>query len=86
MNFASYDYLGLSTHTEVRAAAIEAINQCGTQIAGAPVLQGNSALSLRLQAALAELVGLHTLSCSPPVGGGVWRHHGVDPHQGPRRS
>ncbi len=58
VNFASYDYLGLSTHTEVRAAAIEAINQCGTQIAGAPVLQGNSALSLRLQAALAELVGL----------------------------
>ena len=58
VNFASYDYLGLSTHTEVRAAAIEAIHQCGTQIAGAPVLQGNSALSLRLQAALAELVGL----------------------------
>jgi glycine C-acetyltransferase len=58
VNFASYDYLGLSTHTEVRAAAIEAINRCGTQTAGAPVLQGNSALSLRLQAALAELVGL----------------------------
>jgi 7-keto-8-aminopelargonate synthetase-like enzyme len=58
VNFASYDYLGLSTHTEVRAAAIEAINQYGTHSAGAPVLQGNSALSLRLQAALAELVGL----------------------------
>jgi len=58
VNFASYDYLGLSTHADVRAAAIEAINQCGTQIAGAPVLQGNSVLSLRLQAALAELVGL----------------------------
>ena len=58
VNFASYDYLGLSTHPEVGAAAIEAINRCGTQIAGAPVLQGNSALSLRLQAALAELVGL----------------------------
>ena len=58
VNFASYDYLGLSTHTEVRAAAIEAINRYGTQIAGAPVLQGNSALSLRLQTAVAELVGL----------------------------
>jgi 7-keto-8-aminopelargonate synthetase-like enzyme len=58
LNFASYDYLGLSTHAEVRAAAIEAINQYGTQTAGAPVLQGNSTLSLRLQRALAELVGL----------------------------
>jgi glycine C-acetyltransferase len=58
VNFASYDYLGLSTHTEVRAAAIEAINRCGTQTGGAPVLQGNSSLSLRLQAAVAELVGL----------------------------
>jgi len=58
LNFASYDYLGLSTHAEVRAAAIEAINEYGTQTAGAPVLQGNSTLSLRLQAAVAELVGL----------------------------
>jgi glycine C-acetyltransferase len=58
VNFASYDYLGLSTHTEVRAAAIEAIHQYGTQIAGAPILQGNSALSLRLQEAVAEMLGL----------------------------
>lgn len=58
VNFASYDYLGLSTHIEVRAAAIEAINQYGTQIAGAPILQGNSPLSLRLQDAMAEMLGL----------------------------
>jgi len=57
VNFASQDYLGLATHTAVRAAAIEAINQYGTHIAGAPILQGNSALSLRLQTALAELIG-----------------------------
>jgi glycine C-acetyltransferase/8-amino-7-oxononanoate synthase len=58
VNFASYDYLGLSTHAEVRAAAIEAINQYGTLVAGAPVLQGNSPLSLRLQQAVAEMLGL----------------------------
>ena len=58
VNFASYDYLGLSTHTEVRAAAIEAINQYGTHTAGAPILQGNSPLSLRLQEAMAEMLGL----------------------------
>ena len=58
VNFASQDYLGLSAHSEVRAAAIDAINQYGPHIAGAPILQGNSTLSLRLQEALAEMVGV----------------------------
>jgi 7-keto-8-aminopelargonate synthetase-like enzyme len=58
VNFASYDYLGLSTHTEVRAAAIEAINRYGMHTAGAPILQGNSPLSLRLQEVTAEMLGL----------------------------
>jgi len=58
LNFASYDYLGLSTHSDVRAAAIEAIHKYGTQIAGAPILQGNSPLSVRLQEAVAEMLGL----------------------------
>ena len=58
VNFASYDYLGLSTHTEVRAAAIEAIHRYGMHTAGAPILQGNSPLSLRLQEAVAEMLGL----------------------------
>ena len=56
LNFASQDYLGLSAHSEVRAAAIDAINQYGPHIAGAPILQGNSTLSLRLQEALAEML------------------------------
>ncbi|HEX7797928.1 MAG TPA: pyridoxal phosphate-dependent aminotransferase family protein, partial [Vicinamibacterales bacterium] len=58
VNFASYDYLGLSTHAEVRSAAIDAINQYGLQIAGAPILQGNSPLSVRLQNAVAEMLEL----------------------------
>ena len=58
VNLASQDYLGLSAHTGVRTAAIEAIKQYGTHIAGAPVLQGNSILSLRLQETLTELLGL----------------------------
>jgi 7-keto-8-aminopelargonate synthetase-like enzyme len=58
VNFASYDYLGLSAHSEVRAAAIEAINKYGTCIGGAPILQGNSTLSVRLQEAVAEMLGL----------------------------
>ena len=58
VNFASYDYLGLSAHSEVRTAAIEAIHKYGTCIGGAPILQGNSNLSLRLQEAVAEMLGL----------------------------
>jgi glycine C-acetyltransferase len=58
VNFASQDYLGLAAHHTVRTAAIEAIREYGTHIAGAPVLQGNSTLSLRLETALAELIGL----------------------------
>ncbi len=65
VNFASQDYLGLASHIEVRAAAIEAIKEYGTHIAGAPVLQGNSTLSLRLQAAVAELIGLRHVVLFP---------------------
>jgi glycine C-acetyltransferase len=65
VNFASYDYLGLSTHAEVRAAAIEAINRYGTQIAGAPILQGNSPLTVRLQEAVAEMLQLPHVALFP---------------------
>ena len=58
VNFASYDYLGLSAHNGVRAAAIAAIHQSGTGTGGAPALQGNSTLSLRLQEAMGELLEL----------------------------
>ena len=58
VNFASYDYLGLSTHAAVRDAAVEAINQYGTHTAGSPILQGNSPPSMQLQAALADMLGL----------------------------
>ena len=65
LNFASQDYLGLSAHPAVRAAAIDAINQYGPHIAGAPILQGNSALSMRLQDALAEMLGLEQVVLFP---------------------
>ena len=58
VNFASYDYLGLSAHPDVRAAAIEAIHQYGTHTASAPILQGNSPLSSRLLEAVAGMLGL----------------------------
>lgn len=54
LNFASQDYLGLSAHPEVRAAAIEAIQEYGPHAASAPVLQGNSTISLLLEQAIAQ--------------------------------
>jgi glycine C-acetyltransferase len=62
VNFASQDYLGLSAHPDVRAAAIDAINQYGPHIAGPPILQGNSTLSTRLQETLADMLEVgHTV-------------------------
>jgi glycine C-acetyltransferase/8-amino-7-oxononanoate synthase len=65
LNFASQDYLGLSAHRDVRAAAIDAINQYGPHIAGAPILQGNSKLSVQLQKAVAELLGVENAVLFP---------------------
>ena len=54
LNFASQDYLGLSAHPVVREAAIEAIREYGPHSASAPVLQGNSTVSLLLEQAIAH--------------------------------
>lgn len=53
LNFASQDYLALAADERVRAAAIEAIRTFGPHSASAPVLQGNTPLSLRLERSLA---------------------------------
>jgi 8-amino-7-oxononanoate synthase len=55
--FGSNDYLGLSTHPEVLAAAQQAIAQWGTGSGGSRLLSGNTDLHLELEAALARLKG-----------------------------
>jgi len=57
INFASQDYLGLSSHPAIKAAAIEAINQYGVHSAGSAALLGNTTLSLQLEAALSQFLG-----------------------------
>lgn len=57
INFASQDYLSLSSHPAVKAAAIDAITQYGVHSAGSAALLGNTANSLRLEAELAEFLG-----------------------------
>ena len=54
VNFASQDYLSLSSHPEVANAAHEAMNQFGVHSAGSPALVGNTSTSVALEQRLAE--------------------------------
>jgi glycine C-acetyltransferase len=54
LNFASQDYLSLSTHPVVVDAATRAIHDHGLHSAGSPMLSGNTRPSLGLEDALAE--------------------------------
>ena len=56
VNFASQDYLGLSSHPEVAQAAAEAIAASGVHSAGSPALVGNTAASVALERRLAGFV------------------------------
>ncbi|MEV3854057.1 aminotransferase class I/II-fold pyridoxal phosphate-dependent enzyme [Streptomyces sp. NPDC050095] len=65
INFASQDYLGLSDHPAVRAAATEAIAAYGVHSAGSAAAIGNTPHSRRLERALAELVGMEHIVLFP---------------------
>ncbi|HVT48346.1 MAG TPA: pyridoxal phosphate-dependent aminotransferase family protein [Vicinamibacterales bacterium] len=58
LNFASQDYLGLANHPAVRDAVMDALDQFGPHSAGSPVLLGNTADSLALEAELAAFLGM----------------------------
>ncbi len=65
INFASQDYLSLSTHPMVKEAAVAAIEQFGLHSAGSPVLLGNSTLSLQLAQELAEVLQMPEVTLYP---------------------
>lgn len=54
LNLASYNYLGLSYHPEVIAAAKAALDHYGLGAAGSPILSGTMDLHLTLEKELAE--------------------------------
>lgn len=56
INFASQDYLNLSSHPEVKAAAIGAIEEYGVHSAGSAALLGNTRLSLELEQVIAQFL------------------------------
>lgn len=55
--FGSNNYLGLTTHPKVRAAAIEAIKTYGTSCTGSRFLNGTLIMHEQLEAELADYVG-----------------------------
>ncbi len=56
VNFASQDYLSLSSHPEVLAAAKAAIEEFGAHSAGSPALVGNTSTSVALERRLAQFL------------------------------
>ena len=59
----SNNYLGLSTHPKVRAAAIEAVERYGTSCTGSRFLNGTLALHHELDRRMAEFIGMESSIC-----------------------
>lgn len=65
LNFGSQDYLGLATDPRIREAAIRALNEYGPHAAASPMLQGNTALSRRLERELGDMIGMEHVLLFP---------------------
>lgn len=61
VNFASQDYLSLSSHPLVITAACRAATDFGVHSAGSPALVGNTSTSVELERRLAEYLGMNEL-------------------------
>lgn len=65
VNFASQDYLSLSGHPAIKAAAAESIERYGVHSAGSPALVGNTSISLALENRIADFVVAEHVSLFP---------------------
>ncbi|MGH9762910.1 MAG: aminotransferase class I/II-fold pyridoxal phosphate-dependent enzyme, partial [Blastocatellia bacterium] len=72
--FGSNNYLGLTTHPEVKAAAIDAINKYGTGCSGSRMLNGTMDLHVQLEDALA---GFMKRECALVFGTGFQTNFGT---------
>ena len=78
INLTSYNYLGLSTHPEVIAAAKEALDKYGLGSSGAPLLSGTLDIHVELAAKLAAFKGKEDcLLYSSGFGGNVGAIQGI---------
>jgi glycine C-acetyltransferase len=65
VNFASQDYLSLSSHPEIKATAIEAVERCGVHSAGSPALVGNTSHSVALERKIGDFIGMEHVVLYP---------------------
>ena len=56
VNFASQDYLSLSSHPAIKEVAKEAVDRYGVHSAGSPALVGNTAHSVELERKIADFL------------------------------
>ena len=65
INFASQDYLSLSSHPEVCEVAIKTMHDFGVHSAGSPALVGNTSLSLLLERTIGEFLNMDHVALFP---------------------
>jgi 7-keto-8-aminopelargonate synthetase-like enzyme len=58
VNFASQDYLSLSSHPVIKATALEAVREFGVHSAGSPALVGNTRHSIALERKIADFLNM----------------------------
>jgi glycine C-acetyltransferase len=65
VNFASQDYLSMSSHPAIKATAIEVIERCGVHSAGSPALVGNTSYSVALERKIADFLKMEEVVLYP---------------------
>lgn len=65
VNFASQDYLSLSSHPAVLEVAIETMREFGVHSAGSPALVGNTSLSIALEEKIGAFLGYDHVALFP---------------------
>jgi glycine C-acetyltransferase len=65
VNFASQDYLSMSSHPQIKATALEVIEQCGVHSAGSPALVGNTSYSVALERKIADFLKMEEVVLYP---------------------
>jgi 7-keto-8-aminopelargonate synthetase-like enzyme len=65
VNFASQDYLSLSSHPGIKQTAKQTIERCGVHSAGSPALVGNTSHSVALERKIADFLQMEEVVLYP---------------------